>query len=246
MSPELSQLIELQELDVELQKIAERLSMIPAERDQIESEFRQYAGEFLALKSRQEEILNHRKQLDIELATTQQHHEKYTQDKMRVRNEKEYAAALREIDTAKRQISALETEILKEMEELEKLEGELKVYAPDVDSKRAETDESLGALDSERDEAHREMQACAERRERLGKKIPKDLLATYDRVARIRRGQALAEVRNDICTACRMRIRPQLVSDVRRGDRLITCDSCSRILYYKHEPLQSAEMAINQ
>jgi len=246
VSLELSQLIELQELDVQLQSTAERLSTIPAERDRIESEFRQYASEFLAIKSRHEEILNHRKQLELDLATTQQHHEKYTQDKMRVRNEKEYAAALREIDAAKKHISALETEILKEMEELEKLEAELKVYAPDVDRKRAETDEMLASLDRERDEANRQMQAFAERRERLGKQIPKHLLATYDRVARIRRGQALSEVRDGICTACRMRIRPQIVSDVRRGDRLITCDSCSRILYYRHEPTQSAEIALSQ
>jgi predicted nucleic acid-binding Zn-ribbon protein len=37
--------------------------------------------------------------------------------------------------------------------------------------------------------------------------------------------------------ACRMTIRPQVFSDIRRGESLITCESCGRILYFKREPV---------
>src|SRR5258708_7796677 len=122
VSPELSQLIELQELDLEILRISDRLAKIPAERDQTENEFKTYAAEFLDLKNRHEQITVNRKQLELDLATAQEHHDKYKQDLMRVRNEKEYTTALREIDATKKQASALETEILKSMEEIEKLE----------------------------------------------------------------------------------------------------------------------------
>ena len=125
MSPELSQLIELQELDLEIQRITDRLARIPAERDQTESEFRQYAAEFLDLKSKYEQTLEDRKHLEAELATTQEHHDKYKQDLMRVTNQKQYETALREIDATKKLINSLESDILKCMEELEKLEAEL-------------------------------------------------------------------------------------------------------------------------
>jgi len=244
VSPELSQLIELQELDLEIQRVADRLARIPAERDQTENEFNQYAAEFLDLKSRYEKTLEDRKQLESELVTTQQHHDKYKQDLMRVRNEKEYTTALREIDATRKQSSALEGEILKRMEEIEKLEAELSVGAPDIERKRGEVDLLLVTLDRERDEAGTLFDSLNQRRRQLSGQLPISLFSTYDRMSRTRRGQALAQVRNGICTACRMKVRPKVFSDVRKGDQMVTCESCGRILYYRPENAQSAEAVL--
>jgi predicted nucleic acid-binding Zn-ribbon protein len=52
----------------------------------------------------------------------------------------------------------------------------------------------------------------------------------------MRSGFALAEARDYSCMACRMKIRPQVFADIRRGDSIITCESCGRILYFKAEP----------
>jgi predicted nucleic acid-binding Zn-ribbon protein len=243
LSPELSQLIELQELDLEIQRVGDRLARIPAERHQIENEFNQYAAEFLEIKSTYERVVEDRKQLESELDTAQQHHDKYKQDLMRVRNEKEYSTALREIDATKKQASALEGEILKRMEEIERLEGALSVGAPDIERKRSEVDITLATLDQEHDQASNSLAGLQQRRNELSGLLPRSLFSTYDRMARTRRGQALAEVREGICTACRMRIRPKVFSDVRRGDELVTCESCGRILYYRPEVSQSAEAA---
>jgi len=245
VSPELSKLIELQELDLEMQRVADRLAGIPAERSQVESNFNQYAVEFLALKNRYEQTLEDRKRLDAELTETQQNHEKYKQDLMRVRNEKEYITALREIDATRKHTSTLETEILKAMEELEKLEAEVTLQAPDIEKKRAEVDRDLAALDSEAIAGEQRLQSVGERRSQLAGVIPPKLLDMYDRVARGRRGQALSEVRNSTCTACRMRVRPKVFSDVRRGEQLITCDNCSRILFYRPDTSKSAEAVVS-
>lgn len=244
MSPELSQLIELQELDIQIQRTSERLSGIPEERNRTENEFKQHAAEFLDLKSKYERTLEDRKQLEAELATTQQNHEKFEQDKTRVRNEKEYTAVLREIDAARKQIATLETDILKRMEEIEALDGELKAKAPDVERMRAEVDLNLATLDQEHQEASHLLTEFSERRKRLASQMPRHLFATYERMSRLGRGQALAEVRgNGICVACRVRVRPKIFSDVRKGDQLIICENCGRILYYRNETSRSAEAA---
>jgi uncharacterized protein len=243
VSPELSQLIELQELDLQIQRVSDRLSRIPEERDRTETEFKQQAAEFLDLKSKHELTLEDRKQLEAELVTTQQNHEKFEHDKTRVRNEKEYTAVLREIDAARKHMSALETDILKRMEELENLDAELSARAPDVERMRADVDVSLAALDREHEEASRQLSDFYERRKKLASQMPRHLFSSYDRMSRLRRGQALAEVRNGICVACRVRVRPKVFSDVRKGDQLITCENCGRILYYRDEASQSAGVA---
>lgn len=241
MSPELSQLIELQELDLEIQRVSGRLSRIPEERESTENEFKQHAAEFLDLKSKHEQTLEDRKQLEIELATTQQNLDKFEQDKTRVRNEKEYTAVLREIDSSRKHIGTLETEILKRMEELEKLDTELAARAPDVERMRAELDSSLAALAEESGAANGQLSKFVEHRKRLAGQMPRALFASYDRMSRLGRGQALAEVRsNGICLACRVRVRPKIFSDVRKGDQLVTCENCGRILYYRNETSQSA------
>ena len=51
-------------------------------------------------------------------------------------------------------------------------------------------------------------------------------------VARIRDGVAVAEARNGACMACFMALRPQAMAQVRRGEEIVTCDNCNRILYF--------------
>ncbi len=246
MGPELSQLIELQELDVEMLRITERLSAIPVERDQTENEFKKYAAEFLSLKSRYDQNIEDRKQLESDLTAAQEHHDKYKQDLMRVRNEKEYSTALREIDATKKQIGVLEGEILKRMEELEKLEAELQTATPDVERKRGEVDQILAGFEHETAQADERLVELGQKRAELTARIPRPLLSSYERMSRTRRGQALAEIKNGICVACRVKVRPKIFSDVRKGDQLITCESCGRILYYKPDNPQSTEVAASQ
>jgi len=244
VSPELSQLIELQELDIEIQRTSDRLLRIPEERDSKESDFKQHAAEFLDLKSKHERTLEDRQQLEAELAITQQNHEKFERDKTRVQNEKEYTAVLREIDTARKHISSLETDILKRMEEIETLDTELAARAPDVERMRAEVDVVLTALNKEHEEASQQLLEFGTRRKKLADQMPRHLFLTYERMSRLGRGQALAEVRpNGICAACRVRVRPKIFSDVRKGDQLIICENCGRILYYRDKTSHSAEAA---
>jgi predicted nucleic acid-binding Zn-ribbon protein len=42
---------------------------------------------------------------------------------------------------------------------------------------------------------------------------------------------AVADARDGHCTACHVRLRPQMYNDVRKGERLVQCESCNRILY---------------
>ena len=224
MSTELSQLIELQELDLELQRLNDRLAKIPSEREQIESSFRQYAAEFLGLKDRHDKTLNERNQLETELASAQEHHDKFEQDKMRVTNPKQYEAVVREIDATRKQVSAFESEILKRMEEADRLDAEIKERTPDVERQRQEADQALAALDAEREAADRQIAALNERRQQLAAQVSKPLFAAYDRLARSRRGQALSPISNEgICSYCLVRVRPNVFIYVRSGDEMITC-----------------------
>ena len=50
-------------------------------------------------------------------------------------------------------------------------------------------------------------------------------------MAKQRKGLAVAEARDGGCSVCHVRMRPQMYNEVRRGESLIQCESCLRILY---------------
>lgn len=62
--------------------------------------------------------------------------------------------------------------------------------------------------------------------------LPDRLAKIYDRMAkRSRDGIAVAEVVNGSCSACFIQLRPQVQLNVKKGDEIIVCESCTRILY---------------
>lgn len=233
LNPELSQLISLQDVDVEIKRLKAEIDSLPARREQLESQFAAENKEFLELKQQADDAQSKRRSLEDELNAEQAKLEKFKTDLMKATNEREYSTAVREIDVAKKAISALETDVLKLMEQIEKSDAQIKERSPEIEAKRVELNRQLaeyGAL-AQTDQAKLE-QLIAERTPMVETLSP-DTRSTYERMSKIKSGLALAEARDYSCLACRMKIRPQVFNDIRRGETLITCENCGRILFYR-------------
>jgi len=240
VSPELLTLIQLQDIDVRVFELTDRLEAIPTERRQLEEQFRQQAAEYLGLDDSLSASREQRQRIDEDLGTYETTHEKFKSDLMRVQNTKEYATVIREIDATKKAISALETEALQLMERIEALEKEIADRAPEFAERRAEVDAALAAFDREVEGINGELEALRSKRETIAADVSANMLRVYDRIAQTRKGRAMSEARGEIggngkCSACNMSLRPQVFSDIRRGDDLIVCDNCNRILFYRPE-----------
>ena len=86
----------------------------------------------------------------------------------------------------------------------------------------AEDEKALAELDTQR--------------QGLRANINDDTLRHYDRVFKLR-GSALSAVHEDqMCSVCRVMLRPQVFQDVMRGEETMYCDSCQRILYFVPPP----------
>jgi predicted nucleic acid-binding Zn-ribbon protein len=152
---------------------------------------------------------------------------------MSSRKQDEYTAAIREADAARKQISALETQVLEQMEAFDKAEGSLTGRADEIASLNSDRDARMKAFDEETRLQGEKVAASRSERERLLNALPKSMASLYGRISsRIRDGVAVAEARNGACMACFMALRPQAMAQVRRGEEVVTCDNCNRILYY--------------
>jgi predicted nucleic acid-binding Zn-ribbon protein len=249
VSPELQRLIRLQDIDVRIFELNDRLAAIPRERQQLEDLFRQQTADYLGIEESLAAARAGRSRIEAELADAEKTHEKFKADLMRVRNQREYGTILREIDATKKTISGLETEALQLMEQIEGHERELAERAPEFAKRRAEVDELLASFDQEVAAIEAESQGLRAAREQVARDVAPNFLAAYNRVALMRKGRAMSEVRGEArgvgkCSACNLVLRPQAFSDVRRGESLIVCDSCSRILFYRPEQEAPVEASV--
>ena len=246
MKAELEKLIALQNLDTSIRKLEKELEAIPERRAAIEGEFDRRAFEIRALESRRDEAKHTRTRLENEVVDQRTRAERAERNLMSSKKQDEYTAAIREADAARKQISALETQILEQMEALEQAEAALQARADEIATLNSDREARLKAFDEERTSQSELLAKQRIEREQVFANLPQSMSLMYSKIrARIRDGVAVAEARNRSCSACFMSLRPQVMSEIRRGDEVITCDNCGRILYFVAESLQ-ADTATSQ
>jgi predicted nucleic acid-binding Zn-ribbon protein len=235
LKDELSQLISLQEVDLEIKRLAHEIASLPARQQELESQFSESVRGYSEIKQQLDNSQAEKKRLEDELEIEQQKHQKFKNDLMKATNEREYTTAVREIDVARKAVSALETEILKLMEKVEKLEAQVKELTPEIESRRVEVDRQMAEWSDSATALRQRLEHLSAQRDPMLNALSPEARTTYLRLSKMRSGLALAEARDYSCLACRMKIRPQVFSDIRRGETIITCESCGRILYFKSE-----------
>ena len=242
MKAELAQLIALQKTDTNIRTLQTEIESIPERRAEIEREFDQRAFEIRGLEQKRDTAFYERARLEKEIFEQKQKAERAERNLMAAKKPDEYTAAIREADAARKQISAFETQVLEQMEAFESAEKELTERAPEVEKLRGEMEARFAQFDDQVKRQQKELDEARADRERMMKDLPKPMAALFNRIsARIRDGIAVARAHNGACTACFMALRPQVMADVRRGNEVITCDNCNRILYY--EPENAAQPA---
>ena len=127
------------------------------------------------------------------------------------------------------------------MEELESVEKELTDRAEEISTHDAKRDAALAEFESQLAADRAEFDRETARRAEAFSTLQERLAVVYNRLAqRSRDGIAVAEVVNGSCSACFMALRPQVQVEVKRGDEIIVCESCSRILFVPNREAEAS------
>jgi predicted nucleic acid-binding Zn-ribbon protein len=234
MHADLQHLIQLQEVDSSAERARRRLAELPAAEEALTARAAERAAAVAGVKERIAAAQAERRELEKELAMLQARLSKFKGQLMEVKTNKEYQAMQKELAGAEQDIRSHEDRLLDHMEAAEALAAELKSAEAALKAEQAEIAREQQALDAERAAIDRELRQAGERRSAIVANVSPDALALFERVAHGRKGLAVAEARDGLCTVCHVRLRPQVFNEVRRNDALNQCDSCTRILYFKH------------
>ena len=232
MHPDLEHLIHLQELDLAAERHRRRETDIPQLQAALDARLAARSAAVDAVKARIAGSQTARREVDRDLAAVQSRLSKFKNQLMEVKTNKEYQAMQKEMSVAEQEISDLETRMLERMEEADSLAVELKTAQGALVAEQAETTRERQALENERGTVADDLKRLSEERAMTAALVSAEALALFERLAHNRRGLAMAEARDGLCTVCHVRLRPQVFNQARRNAGIVQCDSCTRILYF--------------
>lgn len=232
MLPDIQHAIRLQIIDDRIgalnKDIAELPKHVAAIEKKLESHQRRLEADRAALAGNQKD----RKRLEGEIQIHEQKISKLKGQMMEAKTNDQYRAFQHEIDFCQQEIGRAEENILVRMTDAEPLdknvkaaEGALAIEKKQVDAEKKEAEQKTAA---DREEI---AQLMTERGE-IAKQMTPRIFSEYERIRKGRAGVAIAEAVNGRCSRCNIGLRPQFLQELKRGDQLMYCESCKRILYY--------------
>jgi predicted nucleic acid-binding Zn-ribbon protein len=231
VNPELRILVALQDLELKIASLQKQTSEIPSKNQQYEEELQRLRASYEERVAHGKELSNHRRTLEGQVDLNRSKLSRLRDQLMAVKTNKEYTAMLHEIQMAEDQIRAEEDKILEFMEEMESMEKDLKHAEQEMHKRSAEIREIIHQSTESIPQLEAELEQLREQRVAMESRVGEELLSRYRRIAEARKGIALAEAKDELCSACHVRIRPQMYAELMRTESIHACDSCSRILF---------------
>ncbi|MEA5141811.1 zinc ribbon domain-containing protein [Arcicella rigui] len=156
---------------------------------------------------------------------------KYKDQQMNVRNNREYDAISKEIELqqlemelADKRTREFEFKILNKKDDVSETETRLNTRKKDLEAKRKEL--SVLIAESEEDE-----QKLLNNRDKAVKYVEERLLRPYDKLrGNYPNGLAVVLVKRGACGGCFSAVPPQRQADIKDKKRIIVCEHCGRIL----------------
>ena len=148
-------------------------------------------------------------------------------------NLQELTQMQRQITQLKQEGAELEEEIIASMLNQEVLEEERDALAAAIEVLDKKYREKNLLLEKEMAEFESQMGKLLLKRQGLLGEMREEWLQLYEKIGKERGGQAVAAVVGDLCQGCHISLPTNLVSRIITNERLQTCPSCGRILYYQ-------------
>ena len=233
MNPDLRILISLQDIDQKINALQKQVSEVPGKVQACQDELARLRSAHESGLARSQEVSKRRRAIEGEVEMMRTKLSRLRDQLMAVKTNKEYTAMLHEIQIAEGHIRTEEDKILDCMEESERLEGELKQAELNLKARTGELESGMRTLEAAVPGLEAQISIRQSEKALLEERVARELLERYRQLAEFRRGVALAEARDELCSACHVRIRPQVYADLRQTETLFYCDSCNRILFVR-------------
>jgi predicted nucleic acid-binding Zn-ribbon protein len=235
MQKSLQNLLDLQAVDVRLSEVRARLASFPKKLAEANARAAGARAELDQSKVAQVAAIRDRKKYELDVEQWKERVRKYRDQSIQVKTNEAYKAMQHEVQTAEGEIAKAEDRLLEQMVAAEEYDRRVKASERLLKEVEEVVKAERAKIEVEKSAAERGVATFTAERAGVIANIPENLLDHYDRIRKKHGGVALAEVRDEKCTACGMRIRPHVFQEMQRtsSEEMFHCETCTRILYLK-------------
>jgi uncharacterized protein len=222
----------LQSLDGRVAELTKEIATLPKHIAEIEKQLS--GGERKLEADKGALAANHRdrKKMEGDIQANQGKISKLRDQMLTAKTNEQYRAFQHEIEFCENEIRKCEDRILQLMGESEPLDKNVKAAetALKQEKLKVEAEKNEARQRTANDQAA--LKELYEERKGMVASLDPGLVSNYERIRKTRGGIAIAEAVDGRCSRCYISLRPQFYQELKRGDKVMTCESCNRILFY--------------
>jgi predicted nucleic acid-binding Zn-ribbon protein len=225
-------LLTLRTLDRDADRFQERAQVIPRELERLEKELSVHQELLDEEERRLQDLRLDRRAAEREVEQAKSKRREMEAKQFQIRNNQEYQASLREIETMRERASQYDERALEILMQEEEIQKEVDRLGATVAEERKKYDVAVARLRAELAEVRQVL--GGKDKERLGtiERLTPSLRTKYERIRRNKGGVAIVGVDGGACGGCGYALPPQRIQEVRRNRDLILCEGCGRILIW--------------
>jgi predicted nucleic acid-binding Zn-ribbon protein len=229
---EIDKIVQLQKIDSKIYSLTQEKDItIPAKLATLKNLFEEKKKNLELFIEKIKQLQLKRKDRELELATKEEGVKKAQGQLYQLKSNKEYQAKLTEIASLKADVSILEEEVLRVLEDVEETDRKLKREKETLVEEEKKFKEEESRINSEIKKIEEEIKRLEEQRKAIIVNIDKNILTKYEKLLQTRFGLAIVPVELENCGACHMRVTPQTINEIKMYKDLVFCENCVRILY---------------
>ena len=241
MNKHLEQLVELSVVDKELDGFTPKIDKINKALRDSELEIQKLEKDLLACEKDILDIKNEQEQNNAHIVQFRQRLDEISKKTPNVKTAKEANALQIEEDIVKEQLEVANEEI----EKLDKLllnKEKLKQELLQDKSKEEEERKNIAKdVESKMEDLEKERALVYDKKSKLTAGINQKVLSFYEKIRKWAKNTAVVPVKKQACYGCFMRIYDKTYLSILRGDEIVTCPHCGRILYKEREETKDSK-----
>jgi uncharacterized protein len=241
MLPALQAVLAVQDVDMKLL----RLLRLKRERQKELEQLQSIKGDLSQqVDLRRSEVMETKKDIrlaEIQLEELKERLKKLEDQQGSVKRVEEFNALTQEMASVSREKHAVELRLTEMGDRQVGQEDALQTSEANLKS----TIDSSSAIEEEVHETvkriNEEGLQLAQDRRKLQDQVPSEVLEIYERLFRNRQDRVVVPIENRTCSGCHIVVTAQHENLVRKGERLIFCEHCSRVHYWQEPAAAEAE-----
>ncbi len=233
MNELIEQLVALQEIDLVIDKIDGEIKQEQDELDDRISALVDRENRINEQEALVEDLEKERRTLEDEMSDKIAHVKERQSKMMQVQTSREQTALLKEIEDAKKNVKENEEKIVSIMEQVEKISGETGEEKNILKTEKTLVDEQKKKVKKVIDELSKGKKTKKNKRDKQADAVNGSMIQKYELLRERRNGLAIVNVLEGVCQGCFMNLPPQKYNMLLRGDQVLECPSCQRLIYHQ-------------